>query len=339
MALEFGLRALLFGEAAWFAPQRRAGKYADYFGEDDYWLLQSRLDRTFEPPPQPHPVLGWTGRFSGDSYLHGHAKWLRDRRPVLLYGDSFAACVPGATCFEELLDEDPHFAADLGLLNYGVGGYGLGQIRLLIQHSLELYEDPFVIVSLMTYDLDRTLLSVRTGQKPRFSLTDGELVVTSPPIEPDGRAFFDAHPPRIRSYLLRRLLFSGSCPDWLRRAVLGDDALRREKLAVNEALLDAILADLEQRGLDYHFVVFHARLTGAPRSPEDEDWRERFLRGWLEQHGVPYTWSADLAEADLAARGLEPALAHYNLPGNGHPNEYFNRLVASALSEIVLSAR
>ena len=106
---------------------------------------------------------------------------------------------------------------------------------------------------------------------------------------------------------------------------------------MNEALLDAILADLELRGLDYHLLVFHPRLTGAPRGPEDEDWRERFLRGWFEARGVPYTWSADLAAADLAERGLEPELAHYNIAGNGHPNAYFNGLVARAIRDVVLS--
>ena len=81
-----------------------------------------------------------------------------------------------AICFEEILNGDPEFSRENYLLNYGVAGYGVDQIYLLFEQSLELYRRPLVVVSLLRTDLDRTILS---DQKPHFEPHEGKLVLPS----------------------------------------------------------------------------------------------------------------------------------------------------------------
>lgn len=333
--LELGLRFVLFSGCKPFPGLRRAARYADPDGDEDCWKLDYRFGPRFPPPRDPHPVLGWVGPFSRTTYAHDDEGLLAGRRPVLLYGDSFAACAPGARCFEDILNADPVFAQHHCLLNYGVGGYGVDQILLLVQHSIERFEDPFVVLSLMTLDLDRSVLSVRTGQKPRFALEGGELVLDSPPIEPDAAAFFDAHPPGIRSYVYRGLLHSRLTPRGVRAWLTGEREQTARKRALNEALILSLLREVRSRGLDCVFVVFHPDVEGSTLGGEP-DWRDRFLRDLLEREHVPLIWSKD-----LIARSADGSFdaSRYILPGDGHPTSLFNELIAGSLREAVLDSR
>jgi hypothetical protein len=326
---ELGLRWALFGGSERFAGLRRAGRYA-VPDTEDFWKLDHALGARFPPPEHPHPVLGWVGRFSPATYRHDDEASLAGRRPVLLYGDSFASCSPQARCFEELLNGDPEFAAGHYLLNYGVGGYGVDQILLLVQRTLDLYERPFVVLSVMTLDLDRSALTVRTGQKPRFALRAGELVPDGPPIERDAAAFFDAHPPEIRSYVWRGVLFSRLVPRRVADWVTGERARVAQLEALNAALLRALLDEVRRRGLDCACVVFHPDAPGLCTLAGPEDWRDPFLRELLQGAGVPLIWSRDLLPPD---EELDASL--YILPEDGHPTTLFNTLVARAIKAAV----
>ena len=163
---EIVFRIAIFIDLPTFNKLKNPALYADYFSDDDYWKLYYVFDGQYKPPENPHPLLGWIHDFSRTTYLHNKSKYLDSKRPVLLYGDSFAACVQDVECFQDILNKDYEFSKEHYLLNYGVGGYGVGQIFLLMQNSFRLYEDPFVIISIMTGDLDRSILSVNTAQKP-----------------------------------------------------------------------------------------------------------------------------------------------------------------------------
>ena len=85
---EAPFRTILFSDIPQGARFRRAHFYANSFSEDAYWLLHRRF--ASEPFEYTHPLLGWIGAFDGEDLRHAHADSLLDRRPVLLYGDSFA---------------------------------------------------------------------------------------------------------------------------------------------------------------------------------------------------------------------------------------------------------
>ncbi len=325
--------SLFLAEAAWrlvLASDTRTGRrlrnpahYADPFSDDLFWLLRHRwqADR-FAPPSHPHPLLGWRAAHIGADYSHRDEERIADRRPVLLYGDSFAQGMAGVERFEKILNHDRRFARDHYLLNYGVGGYGLDQIYLLFERSVDRFDDPFVVFSLMTFDLDRSVLSVRIGQKPYFEVTGGELELRGVPVEGEPEDYFAARAPRVGSYLLRRL---GRLPGIAGRE---DDArTTANKKRINGAILDAAIGELEARRLDYTILVFHARKAFRL----EPDWRSAWLRSVLDRRGARYLWSYDILRREGGELGVDDLFD----PGNVHPTSLANRILARAIAEQV----
>ena len=106
------------------SKHRNPALYADPFYDDNYWLLHQRWSEQ-EPSFTRHDTLGWVGKFDPLTLRHDDENARDGRTPVLLFGDSFSACVPEVKCFEELINDDPFLSQRYQILNYGVGGYGL----------------------------------------------------------------------------------------------------------------------------------------------------------------------------------------------------------------------
>jgi hypothetical protein len=330
---EAALRALLFLPLGGLGkPFRRPDLYGGYFSDDDYWKLYYRFESEFPPPDQPHPLLGWVGDFDRQTYLHRQTPELRERRPVLLYGDSFAACTT-PRCFEDYFNEDPEFSSRCFLMNYGVGGYGIDQTYLLFEESVARYRNPLVIWSLLTEDIDRTVLSVRVGQKPFFDLAGGRLVLQGTPIDSDPARFFREHPPEIPSYFWRAMqrTFGDRVPR-LRSAHARESVAKRDrKIALTEAILGEVARDLRARELDDAvFLVFVPNWIGESYILQEHDWRLEAILGALEKEGFPVVVTRDLVRADIARTGAVPT--DY-FGSDAHPNDRYNTLIAAALRE------
>lgn len=313
---------------------RKASRYADYLSDDDFWKLEYKFGSKHKPPQNPHPLLGWVGNFDRDNYKHNDSRSIDDRIPVLLYGDSFAACAT-KTCFQDLLNQDIGFSDRCYLLNYSVGGYGVDQIQLLYKHSINLYSNPIVIISFMTLDLDRSILSVRIGQKPYYTIENNLLVLKGVPINPNPVDYFEENPPRIKSYLWRLLIHSNAIPERL-RYILNDEERRiRKKKRINRMIIEKIVEDLGERNLPHFFVIFHPHWPkmGTPLDGPDT-WRDVFVRELLENKEIPYIWSKDIILGDAKATGKR--ISEYFIPANGHPTDYCNRLIANEIKKRIL---
>lgn len=332
---ELVFRWMLFSDSDAFQNMRRPELYAS-IQHDDYWKLYYEFGGEYKPPTHPHPLLGWVYMFDGNSYMHHEMEHVRGRRPVLLYGDSFAACVEESECFQDLLNRDSAFARENYLLNYGVGGYGVGQSALLCQTTAPRYEKPLVVFSTLTTDIDRTILSVRTGQKPYFDVADGELQLKGYPIEPNPADFFEHNPPEITSYLYRRFLFSrfNFLPYRIRTWLNGKYQFIEKMKAVNGPLLKRVAADLRAAQIDFVFLIFH--FEDDMMSPNSEDnWRDQFFKQVLAENDIPYIWSKGILREH---RKQHPENSHdaYVIPGNGHPTTLYNQLIADEIKKIAL---
>jgi hypothetical protein len=331
--------SLLLAEAAWRTvlasdtPRgvrlRNPTLYADPFSDDLFWLLRHRWQGRFEPfqpPKHVDPLLGWRNAYIGADFSHHDEGKIAGRRPVLLYGDSFAQGYQGVEPFQKILNGDEAFADHHYLLNYGVGGYGLDQIYLMFRHSVDRFDDPFVVFSVMTFDLDRSVLSIRIGQKPYFEVVSGELALRGVPIDSDPEHYFSTHPPRPGSYIWQRLgrLLWRAGPD-------GTARLRAHKKEVNGAILDAAIGELEARRLDYVILVFHA--SKAFRN--GPDWRSTWLRSKLDDHGARYLWSYDILRHEAGDRPVDDLFD----PRNVHPTTLANRIIARAIADEAERAR
>ncbi|MEM6268444.1 MAG: hypothetical protein AAF998_03360 [Bacteroidota bacterium] len=328
---EFILRALIFSGSEGLAGLRRPEAYTNV-SEDAYWKLYHEFGGAFKPPEDPHPLLGWVGYFDPETYLHRDAKHLGKRRPVLLYGDSFAMCVNEVDCFEDILNQDTAFTRANYLLNYGVGGYGVGQAALLCAATAPRYDRPLVVFSMLTTDIDRTILSVRTGQKPYFALEADTLKLRGYPIYEDAEQYFAEHPPEITSYLYRRFVYSdlNVLPYRIRKRMTGKDYWIEKKQAVNEALIKRVAEDLRAAEIDFVFMVFH--FEDDMMSPNSEDnWRDQFFKRVLAENDIPYIWTKGIIRKH---RQAHPENSHdaYIIPGNGHPTTLYNTLISAEIA-------
>ena len=311
LALEGTLRYLLFGRQPWVvraaAPLRKELCYTSASSEDDCWKLRALFggENALREHRYRDELLGWTNEeIEPGSYRHAAEPPPDGRRLVLLYGDSFARCPTSrAEAWEGLLA-----GSELGsshvLLNYGVGGYGLDQIHLLLAATLDRYveRDPLVIVGILVDDdLDRTLLSLRNSPKPRFELAGDELVLHSPRTR-SAAEFIAENPLGIRSYSWRFLLYgSGLVPERFRGLITGEERARDESRALCRRILAEARRLLLERGLDHFVVLFHA--NGAMYEIGPYSWQEPFLYETLRELGFPFVSSKRALLEDMSATG------------------------------------
>lgn len=330
--LEVMFRIVLFGNNDAFDFLRNPSFYAVYpkdkyedFFDDDYWKLNFRFNLK-TGLDDPDPLLGWTEYFENRTYEHYDRHKLKGRKPVLLFGDSFAMCVEQVDCFQDILNNDSIFARDHFLFNYGVGGYGVDQIYLLFSEVIDKYEDPFVIFSMLTTDLDRSMLKIRDAQKPYFTVDDGELQLKGTPITQSTREYVKKNPPKIKSYILNKLRNSEINP-FMEQKKRKEKYIKKVK-DLNHLILGKAFTKLKQLGDDYIVLIFQ------PEHHNRNDWRLHFLRDLCEEHQIRYFCDIDLRETDTTFAEYNPSI--YAIPGDGHPTTYLNTLISKELKNYIL---
>jgi hypothetical protein len=332
---EFALRGMLFSDAALFAGLRDASLFSrripdrdgDFYGED-YWKLRWIFEHK-NNIQEPQSLLGWWGFFDPRTLVHHQSGQVKGRRPVLLYGDSFAQCVESEECFEDILNRDPGFTQNHFLLNYGVGGFGLDQIALLFHETVGRFKDPFVVFSLLTTDLDRSLLAFRDAQKPYFLLDEGRLSLQGTPITLSTAEYVDRNPPEITSYLFN--LFRNSAAHAF-SGVARAEAIKAHSKSLNARIFESVLERLVDENIDHAILVFH------PAHHRADDWRLVFLREQCARHRAECLFDEDMRTADVQRRGGAHDPFRYALPNDGHPTSYANRLVAREIAAVVEAA-
>lgn len=336
--MELGLRFLLFSDNPGIRKAttrlRSAGHYA-LQSSPDYWKLLRLFANGKRKEANHDPVLGWMPELvEAATYDHEEHDPRDARRPVLLYGDSFAQCVTGADACWQAIMERSELAADYKLLNYGVGGYGFDQAFLMMRQSLDNYaaEDPIVVLSLfLDSDLDRSVLPFRGWPKPRFEISsDGQLTLPGQ-VARDPLAYLAANPPRIRSYLWRYLLHATKLiPAKQRFHWNGKAELAKEIRRLNRHILEEAHRLLESRGIEYFVLLFHGR--GYFRTPPADKWREAYFTKELDKLGMPWVSSLEVLQEHMAESG-KTSQEYFIVRGHGegHYNPFGNEVVFEAL--------
>lgn len=317
----------------WGAGLRSPGNFSNRWS-DDYWMLKYRFaDPETRLEPIYDPLLGWrSAAIEPGTYRHADESTLAGRRPVLLYGDSFALCVTKAEeCWQGLVERS-ELGEDHVLLNHGVGGYGLDQIYLLFQHSIDHYTelDPIVVVAvLVDDDLDRSRLRFRSWPKPHLSVTPEGTLVPDGPVVRDPLEYLRENATGIRSYGLRYLVYGTHVlprneSEWL----MGRGSRVAETEELNRRILDAFAGEFAARQLDAFVLLFHGR-----HYLRIHDWREAFLVAELQRLGIPYVSSKPrlLEDRRTTGRGDD---AYFFAEGRGreHYTPLGNEIVFGALS-------
>ncbi len=334
------VRVAVFGESqtvrryAW--RLRRPQLYCDPWGDEEFWKLQHLFGTQREPLAESlyHPSLGWVSpAFEAATLRHRDFTGSDGRRQILLFGDSFARCAtPREDCFEALLAQSENGASH-ALLNYGVSGYGLDQVYLLLSQSLDLYAglDPIVVVGVFVNDdLDRCLLSLRDWPKPRLRAVGGALVPDPGPV-PSMERYLADHPLRARSYAWSALVRGTGLLSPARPAGPASRESRRSEIEeLGRAILDAFLHELQARQLQACFLLFYSE--ACLRLPERSDWRDALIQDHLEGRGFPYVSTRRAILEDAASTGRDVG-AYYgrDLAAAGHLNRLGNEVTLRAL--------
>jgi hypothetical protein len=295
---------------------------------DDYnklsWLLQSREVRA-RPVLYADPEIGWLRAEVSADGRHAEEVEVGARRPVLLFGSSFARCKRvDEPCFEGLLDSS-ELGSRLKLLNFAVQGYGLDQILLLLRRSLRPHaaQGPLVVIAFVVEaDLERSTISFFSRPKPRF-VRGGDLFVLQCPDRLEPGEFLARHPPAITSYFWRYLLNRSGIALATRQAWEGED----ERCRARDGLTEFLLAELARAcaGTEHFVLLFHMkRAQRAEPSAEERALHERLARAGL-------AWVDTRATAATALARDGRTLEELYDPWDGHPTELGTRIFFEAL--------
>lgn len=329
-ALEGVFRVGLFSESLRIELLRYPWRFADADFDDEYWKLAFLFGtgRKAQRVGGYHPLFGWAppvtpenplGLISAEPYR------IKDLvRPVLFYGNSFVGgATPAADRLPQVLDR---LLPSYSVLNYGVGGYGVGQIHLRMSHTVDLFEYPVVIVGILTADLDRAILEFRSGQKPVYRLRGDSLVLENLPIVPDTRTYIEEHPPAVTSYLGRFFLFRarGIIPERMFNRLRGYTKKHDEKLAVNARIMRAMRDGMRRLEVPLYGVTFYSLSEF-----EEESWRAPFLRETFAELGIPVFDTKEFLLTHMAKTG--ETLDDLFYQDNGHPNVRGNAVLAAGI--------
>lgn len=329
MLLELSLRFLVFHPSALAkrlgAPLRQPGWYADPIHGTDYWKLEGRFQPISVASRPVHPELGWIqAPVDPTTYAHDAFDQLDGRRPILLYGASFARGTPANQVhFQDLLA-----ASDLGdeylILNYGMSGYGIDQTLLLFERSIGHYLglDPVVVISFnVNSDLDRAWFDFRQAPKPRFPWTDGGIGAVEYPGHSSIAQYLDRNPPAIRSYALALFRFGTDLVPKNWRVPQEERArIRHEKERLARGILERTWKGVAAADVLGFFLLFHSETRFRPAVRHD--WREATSTTYLDELGAPYVTTAGDLEAAVERAG-SPISDYYiqSGAGVGHPND------------------
>ena len=146
-------------------------------------------------------------------------------------------------------------------------------------------------------------------------------------------SFVRAHPVDIRSYLWRTIaLRTGLASEATVRAWAGEADHVEVKQALSVRLIAEIRAELEAHGLEYFFLLFHARRALSASGPYG--WQEPLLYEELRRHGIRFVSSKRVLRADMARTGRAPdSYYHTAHPGLNHYTAEANAILFGALRE------
>lgn len=349
-ATELALRWLVLSDSAlavrWGARLRRADYYAPNT-EDAFWKLACRFDHAqADAAALADPLLGWRNERIDEAHAHADAAHLGERRPILLYGDSFAEGVlPESDSFQGLCERSP-LSASHALLNYGVGGFGLDQMLLLSRDTLGRWRarEPVALVAILVDDdLERCRLGFRSGPKPRFRVEQGALLEPEP-LQTRVPLYLEQHPIGIQSYLWRLACFApGVLPAGLQNALRGDTRHLEEQRELAAALVRETCRTLRAGAPRAALLLMHGR--GSLVCARGALWQEELVLRIAAEEGLPVleTRPALLAAVGEQAQRIGElyiqrgsGVGHWNRAGNLAVFEVLRAFVEGATPEQAL---
>lgn len=298
--------------------------YADAYSDDDYWKLSAMWEMISNR--NTDPLLGWSipKTLENPLGIHKEKEYIPNFRGnvILFFGDSFVAKQREIPSVPFILDNLLPF---YDVYNYGVNGYGLDQIYLRFQQEYHQFSHPIILFGILTLDLDRSLLTIRSAVKPRFIDQAGQLLLTNVPIASTSvKAWVQEHPPQIKSYYFSLL---SRCID-LFIARFDDKIVNHredEKKMISRYILRKIYEEAKKNYYTVIVVIFY-----SPLEIYTMGWRERFLKETLNQLNLPYIDTKEFIAHDVAQNGNKIS-SYYDK--TDHHSTMGNQVIAHGIAQ------
>jgi len=298
-------------------------RYGDYFYDDDFWKLEPKYRLT--DLRRIHPILGWSQTYiSKDNPLGLYEDVLNNlnqnsKTKILFYGDSF---VRGCGGYDFQIPRLMNLSLKKEIVvDLSVGGYGLDQMLLMFELTYTKAENPYIIFGVLTEDVDRAILRVRSNQKPYFIIKDDKLDLKGIPVD---KNFYAKNPPKINSYLFRLVYRELGNKFQFKSYKSIYENKDKSKKEINSKIIDKICKISKNKNYPLLFVLFYRR--------EDLDfisWQEDFLKTKLTKLNIKY-FDTKPVLIQYAADNKVP-LDNFYVANNGHHNAVANKVIAEGL--------
>jgi len=260
---------------------------ADAYGDETYWVLQTRLAGD-KPRDYVQPILGWgQKRPSDDNPLGLRPSAIEalamEGSQIYFYGDSFVHGMPfnQKTLPEMVAEQSDAYT----LVNLGVRGYGVDQMYLKARELGLPDSGGEVWLGILTWDLDRAYLEFTYGQKPRYQIVDGELTLPNLPLEQLDKDYVASYEVPFRSWLIQAVRRHWQA----RQGIEGEGPVRDEKIEINRAIIREWLAWCSEAGIPLRVILFHTRQDLAL-----ESWRNEAVIDVCAEFNIPLFNTADV---------------------------------------------
>ena len=233
---------------------------------------------------------------------------------IFFYGDSF---VRGVSDVEfEIPNYINRKINGREVVDFSMGGYGLDQVYLMFKETHQKADHPLVLVGiLVSDDIDRTVLSIRTSKKPYFTVdAKGALQLNSVLIERDHANDCHSFPLSIKSYMLA----------FVKQTLLRGDNKVELKQQISSRILDHFKAEADQAQAKLVFVLFYVQ-----DSLTQMDWRDTFVKAQLSRLGMPYIDTRDILLQYAKDQHVE--LSSFYKLGEGHHNNLGNEVISKGI--------
>ena len=254
------------------------------------------------------PELGWDTETTGDR-IRGSK--LISKVPdksilrILTVGDSFT--------FGTDVDEHENFPYLLGkqiprveVLNMGVPGYGIDQAYLKYRSYGQSYRPDVIIFGVYVSDYERSSVTFTFYAKPKFTVTDGQLMLTNQPVPTIQESL-----KRIDASLAEKVYLFEILKNTAQRIKYGTKA-KQKFFAENNALITQIFSELKS-SLNDRQTLLIVHIPKGKSFIKKKPFREEISNSLVaiyEKLGIPYI---DLRRAFITD----------DTPPNSVPKTYF----------------
>lgn len=254
--------------------------------DDFYWVLLARTTGKLARE-SVSPELGWTqDKPAPDNPIglgpEARQALARSGPAIYFYGDSFVHGMPYNT---KTLPTMVSEKSGNNVINLGVMGYGVDQMYLKARAMGLPPPGSEVWVGILTWDLDRTYQNYTSGQKPRFTLVDGALVLTNVPITRSNQEFVRDYKMPFRSWLWQACKRRFE----LRFGLEMEGPVKEEKIALNRAVLEKWSAWCREANIPLKVVLFH-----TSRDLAWESWRTTAVKNFSKDLDLPLFDTAEI---------------------------------------------